>query len=72
MSEKPHSLIGKRLLDAKLGEMVDREIPPSAASELSAVGRVVIVGMTGACRRSVLDATSLTLWRTPSGFVMAG
>ncbi|MEY4785950.1 MAG: hypothetical protein RIR41_3885 [Pseudomonadota bacterium] len=48
MSEKPHSLVGKRLPDAKLGEMVDGEIRPCVASELFAVGRAVIVGMPGA------------------------
>lgn len=48
MSEKPHSLIGKRLPDAKLGEMVDGEIRTYVASDLFAVGRGVIVGMPGA------------------------
>ncbi|MEQ1784801.1 MAG: redoxin family protein [Hyphomonadaceae bacterium] len=48
MSEKPHSLIGKRLPDEKLGEMVGGEIHTFIASELFAVGRAVIVGMPGA------------------------
>ena len=48
MSEKPHSLIGKRLPDAKLGEMVDGEIRTYVASDIFAVGRAVIVGMPGA------------------------
>jgi peroxiredoxin len=48
MVEKPHSLIGKRLPDVKLGKMVDGEIRTYVASELFAVGRGVIVGMPGA------------------------
>lgn len=48
MSENPHSLIGKRLPDAKIGEMVDGEIRTYVASDLFAVGRAVIVGMPGA------------------------
>ncbi|MEQ1781711.1 MAG: redoxin family protein [Hyphomonadaceae bacterium] len=48
MTEKPHSLVGTRLPDTQLGEMVDGEIRATIASELFAVGRAVIVGMPGA------------------------
>jgi peroxiredoxin len=48
MTDKPTRLIGKRLPDSKLGEMVGGEIRTVSASELFAVGRSVIVGMPGA------------------------
>ena len=48
MTDKLHRLVGQRLPDVKIGEMVDGEIRASIASELFAVGRAVIVGMPGA------------------------
>jgi peroxiredoxin len=48
MTEIPHSLVGMRLPETKLGEMVGGEIRTVVASEVFAVGRAVIVGMPGA------------------------
>lgn len=48
MTEAPPHLIGKRLPDSRLGEMVGGEIRSLVASELFADGRSVIVGMPGA------------------------